>query len=194
MHVDRIEIILLSDRDSPSWAKIDPNLFAVHKSDDCFLIGVISEQSQHRCDIHGGSLEIQQGTHSAPCSFNDVIELFGCYLSKLRFIDASVATFRDESQFAIPRFGETGFVVDVTIHRHSKRSNRNNKLTNDKRPEGWGFARLESLSFGWPPSNRETFPTTMVGILGQNGKLSDILRNLIAQEALTGMTPLKKIN
>jgi hypothetical protein len=70
MNVDRIEIILLLNRGvakeldgAPVCVKFDPNLFAIETDSDCVLIGAISEQSQLKCDIHGGNnSKIQRGT------------------------------------------------------------------------------------------------------------------------------------
>jgi hypothetical protein len=121
--LDQIEIILLMDRDvegkienAPAWIECDSSLFAVNGGLDCLMIGAISDQSQAKCDLAGGDNSgIQRGTHSAPCSFNDVIELFGPDVSKLRLIDASAATFKSKNQFEIPRTGEKGFVVQVQV-------------------------------------------------------------------------------
>jgi hypothetical protein len=123
MNIDQIEIILLMDRSlkggvggAPIWLEGDANLFAVHTGADCVRIGAISEQSQTKCDLNGGhNLKIQRGTHSAPCSFNDVIEWFGPNVTKLRLVDASVAIFESENQFEIPRIGERGFVVEAKL-------------------------------------------------------------------------------
>jgi hypothetical protein len=56
-------------------------------------------------------LNIQRGTHSEPCSFNDVIEWFGPDVPKLRLIDASAATFQSDNQFEIPRTGKKGSLL-----------------------------------------------------------------------------------
>jgi hypothetical protein len=78
------------------------------------LIGAISEQSQIKRDMHcQDNLQIQRGTHSAPGSFNDAIELFGLDVSKLRLMDASVATFGSKNEFEIPLIGKTGSIVEA---------------------------------------------------------------------------------
>jgi hypothetical protein len=121
MNIDHIEIILLMDRSEGEVSgappiEDDPNLFAVNAGVDCLLIGAISNQSQAKSDMKGGNnYRIQRGTHSAPCSFNDAIELFGPDLSKLRLMNASVATFKSDRQFEIPRTGERGFIVEAKV-------------------------------------------------------------------------------
>jgi hypothetical protein len=124
MNIDQIEIVLLMDRSHE--AKIDgspirvegfPNSFAVAAHEDCILIGAISQQSQTKSDMNGGAnLKIQHGTYLAPCSFIDVIELFGPNVSKLRVIDLNVADFRKENQFVIPRMGGKGFFVEAEVN------------------------------------------------------------------------------
>lgn len=140
MNIDQIEIILLMDRGlkgevggAPIWLEGDTNLFAVHSGADCVRIGAISEQSQTECDLGGGhNLKIQRGTHSAPCSFNDVIECFGPEATKLRLVDASVAIFESGNQFRIPRTGEKGFVVEAQVDLPGVSiSGMNGKFTED---------------------------------------------------------------
>jgi hypothetical protein len=121
---DRVEIILMINRgvkkeiaNAPAWIEYESGLLGVNSGIDCLMIGVISDQSQACCDLAGGdNSSIQRGTHSAPCSFNDVIDLFGHDVSKLRLIDASAATFKSRNQFEIPRTGERGFVVQVEVN------------------------------------------------------------------------------
>jgi hypothetical protein len=123
MNTDQIEIVLLLDRggqtkfDGP-LVRVEGNrsLFAVAANKDCIRIGAISLQSQPKSDKHGGSnLKIQRGTHSAPVSFDDVMELFGSDLSKIRIIDANVASFEGKNQFVIPRIGGCGLIVETTL-------------------------------------------------------------------------------
>jgi hypothetical protein len=93
----------------------ESNSFAVACSQDCLLIGTISLLSQSKsneCGEH--NLTIQQGTHSAPCSFNDSVEVFRLDSSKLRLTEITIAEF-DENQFAIPRTDRPGFTVEVNV-------------------------------------------------------------------------------
>jgi hypothetical protein len=124
MNIDQIEIVLLMDRGvqtkidgAPVRVEGDLRSFVVDADGDCVLIGAISQQSQTKSDMYGeDNLKIQRGMHSAPCSVNDVIGLFGPDASKLRIIDANVARFESNNQFVIPRTGSKGFIVEAKVN------------------------------------------------------------------------------
>jgi hypothetical protein len=121
MNIDQVEIILLmgssaEGKDDGAAVWIERDLFAINAHVDCVLIGAISQKSQAKSEMYGEyNLETECGTHSARCSFNDVLELFGPDLFKLRIIDASVATFPAKNQFEIPHLGKKGFLVEAMV-------------------------------------------------------------------------------
>jgi hypothetical protein len=123
MNTDQIEIVLLLDRSyeaeidgAPIRVEGKSDSFAIAAHEKCILIGVISQQSQNKSDSRGASNQnIQRGTHSRPCSFFNVTEWFGPDLSKIRMIDAKVASFESENQFVIPRIGGCGLIVEVKL-------------------------------------------------------------------------------
>jgi hypothetical protein len=121
VNIVQIEIVLLLDSSgeakvngAPIRVEGEPNSFAIAADEDCVVIGAISLQSQTD-SLGGGNLKIQRGTYSLPCSFIDVVELFGSDFSKLRLIDANVASFEGTNQFVIPRTGGRGLVVEAKV-------------------------------------------------------------------------------
>jgi hypothetical protein len=102
-------------RGAPIRIEGKPDSFAVAAHKDCVLIGVISLQSQIKGDSLGGNTLFQRGSHSLPCSFFDVIELFGSDASEMRLIDAKVASFEGTNQFVIPRIGDRGLIVEAEV-------------------------------------------------------------------------------
>jgi hypothetical protein len=100
MSTDQIEIVLLVDRRAeekidgvPICVEGEPDSFAFAADADCVLIGAISLQSQRNDDASAGRpLQTQRGTRSSPCSFAEVVELFGSDVSKITAVRLTEGT------------------------------------------------------------------------------------------------------